>query len=341
MRYPSLVWNNPALISWDIYDAQGNPVIGATVTVTLYINRSPDTPDTIPGTPVSPAWTNLLMTDQLDGNYTVEVAAANIPAIGSNYILVFDAVVSGAKFGHWEAQTAVVVTAPLTPNLAELEDLKNYLGIALTDTSEDANLSRWIQSVSADFLNRIKRPGLLPAMDYTEYILLTNWKVEDREKDIFLKNWPVNRIDSVTVNEIVVPPYDFTDPTTLGWFFDPTLPDEERQYITLKGLVWPVFQSWFTPRRPIYRPAPLRIQIIYNGGYTSVPYDIEEAIIVWVAFKKGLSELQANDQTEQMVRLGQYEQNNMIAAATIRTSSMDMPESVKSVISVYERPIVP
>ena len=53
MRYPSLVWNNPAFISWDIYDAQGNPVIGATVTVTLYINRSPDTPDTIPGEPVA------------------------------------------------------------------------------------------------------------------------------------------------------------------------------------------------------------------------------------------------------------------------------------------------
>jgi hypothetical protein len=341
MRYPSLVWNNPAFISWDIYDAQGNPVIGAIVTVTLYINRSPDTPDTIPGQPVSPAWTNLVMTDQLDGNYTVEVAAANIPGIGTNYILVFDAVVSGAEVGHWEATTSIVVTAPRTPNLAELEDVKGYLGIALTDTSQDANLSRWIQSVSADFLNRIKRPGLLPPMDYTDYHLLTNWKVEDREKDVFLKNWPVNRIASVTINEYAVSPWDPTNPTQLGWFFDPTLPDEERQFLTLKGFIWPVFQSWFSPWRPIYRPAPMRMQISYNGGYSSVPYDIEEAIIVWVAFKKGLSELQANDQTEQMVRLGQYEQNNMIAAATIRTSSMDMPESVKSVISVYERPIVP
>jgi hypothetical protein len=341
MRYPPLVWNNPAFISWDVYDAKGNPVIGATVTVTLYINRSPDTPDTIPGQPVSPAWTNLMMTDQLDGNYTVEVAAANIPAIGINYILVFDAVVSGAEVGHWEAQTSVVVATPRTPSLAELENVKEYLGISLTDTSQDATLSRWIQSVSADFLNRIKRPGLLPPMDYTDYILMTNWKVEDREKDLFLKNWPVNRIASVTINEVVVPPYDFTDPTTLGWFFDPTLPDEERQYITLKGLVWPVFQSWFTPRRPIYRPAPMRIQIAYNGGYSSVPFDIEEAVIEWVAYKKGLSQLQSADQTEQWIQLGQYQQKNMIAESTLKLSGMDLPASVEAVIQVYERPVVP
>jgi hypothetical protein len=340
MRYEALPWNNPAVLSWNVYDSHGAPLAGATVTVTMYVDRSIDRPDLTPGTPV-PSITHLLMVDQGDGNYQIDIPASVIPAIGDNYVLVFDAVMSGATIGHWEATTSVVVDAPQIPDLAELDKVKDYLGIDPTDTSEDATLDRMIRSCSADFLNRIKRPGLLPPFDYTDNILMTNWKTEDREKDVFLKNWPVNRVTSVTINEEVLAPYDPTNPTQMGWFFDPTLPAEERQYITLLGYFWPVLQSWYTPYRSIYRPRPLRIQVAYNGGYNYVPYDIEEAITEWVAFKKGLRELQSHDQTDQLIHLGDYQQNNMIARSTIAMSNVDMPNSVVSVIKVYERPIVP
>jgi hypothetical protein len=81
--------------------------------------------------------------------------------------------------------------------------------------------------------------------------------------------------------------------------------------------------------------------VAYNAGYNYVPYDIEEAVIEWVAFKKGLRQLQEKDQTEEWVQLGQYQQHNSIAANAMKMSGLDMPESVATVIQVYERPIVP
>jgi hypothetical protein len=340
MRYPPLLWNNPGFISWDIVDNNGQPVIGATVTATLYVNRSSDTPDTIPGTPVS-TMQNMVLVDQGNGNYYLAVPADAIPAIGDNYVLVIDAVMSGAEIGHWEADTSVVRDAPRVPNLTELSNVKDYLQILPTDTSQDVTLQRWIQSCSADFLNRIKRPGLLPPVDYNEAFQLTNWKSEDREIPVFLKNWPVNRVTSVSVNDTAIPVWDPTNPSQMGYVFDPTLPDEERQSITLLGYFWPIIQSWYTPYRSSYRPRPLRIQVAYNAGYNYVPYDIEEAVIEWVAFKKGLRQLQEKDQTEEWVQLGQYQQHNSIAANAMKMSGLDMPESVATVIQVYERPIVP
>jgi hypothetical protein len=119
--------------------------------------------------------------------------------------------------------------------------------------------------------------------------------------------------------------------------FDATLSDEDRQLLTLRGLSRSYLGGLF--RDTGLRL--LRVQITYNGGYDDVPADVSQAIVEWVAYKKGLGELQAKDQSEQSVVLGQYQQRDVIALSTLKASEMDMPMSVEQVINTYQMPIVP
>ena len=340
MSYPPFIWNNPANIGWNIRDDMGLGVTGAVVTANLYRARDSEHPDTQPGSKVS-SMSDIVLDDEGNGFYNAEVPASAIPGIDDDYTLVVDATMSGATIGHWEESTAVLAKAQKIPDLCTLEEVKDYLGIKDDDTTQDVRLKRTITACSADFLNRIRRPGIVPTSDYSELVRVTNWQTEERLKDIFVNNWPINFVTSVTINDLVLPQYDPDRPDLLGWLFDLDLPDEERQYLTLRGLYWPIFETWLSPRRPIYRPAPMRVQVVYNAGYATVPADITEAIIEWVGYKKGLRELQMHDQTEQWVQLGQFQQNNMIATSTLKVSELDMPESVARVISVYERPVCP
>lgn len=225
-------------------------------------------------------------------------------------------------------------------DLCQLSDVKDWLQIDPGDSSQDARLSRLITATSADFLNRINRPGFAPAADYTELVEVMNWQTESRLENIFLSNYPVNSVASVTINEVTLAEFNPATPDVFGWEFDDTLPPEQRQTITLRGLFWSVFQSWFSPRHSIVRPEALRVQVEYNAGYAAAPADVAQAIIEWIAFKKGLSELQSTDQTTQWIQMGQYQQNSMIAGSTIKAQQMGMPQSVADVIAQYRRPVV-
>jgi hypothetical protein len=219
------------------------------------------------------------------------------------------------------------------PDLCVLADLKDWLQIDLTDVSQDARLQRLITAISADFVNRINRPGFMPDSDYTELIEVMNCQSESRFQEIFLSNWPVNSVTCVSLNDVDLPEFDSLAPEVLGWVFDDTRAPESRQSITLRGLHWPV------PRCSPYRPAPLRVKVSYTAGYDEVPADVAQAVIEWAAFKKGLAELQSADQSTQWVQMGQFQQNSSIATSSLKASAVDMPISVAQVISQYKRPV--
>jgi hypothetical protein len=225
-------------------------------------------------------------------------------------------------------------------DLCELSDVKDWLQIDPNDTSQDARLTRLITATSADFLNRINRPGFAGAEDYTELVEVMNWQTESRLEDVFLTNYPVNSVTSVTINEVTLPQFDSTQPDVFGWVLDDTLPPESRQKITLRGLFWPIFQSWFSPRHSIVRPDPVRVQVAYEAGYDEIPADVTQAVIEWIAFKKGLSQLQAADQTNEWVQMGQYQQHTPVAASSLKAMAVDMPASVEQVIAQYRRPVI-
>jgi hypothetical protein len=338
MSYPAFVYNNPATIAWAIVDANGDPVTGAAVTVTLWRDRSLDNPDTIPGTQV-PNMIDLVLAEGVAGFYSIDVPAVNVPQIGTNYVLVIQARVAGILIRNWEEDTSVNAVSDRNP-LCSIEAVKDHLNIDATDSTQDAQLNRVILATSANFLNMIRRPGFYPSRNRTTVIEVDNWQTESRMEDLFLPHYPINSVTSVTINELVLPELDPTTPDVLGWVFDPTQPDEDRQKLTLRGLYWPIFETWMSPRRPIYRPSPMRVTVVYNAGYTDVPADVEQAIVEWVAYKKGLRELQAMDQTTQWLQLGQFQQNTSIASSTLKASTIAMPTSVSDVISIYQRPVI-
>lgn len=334
----TFTWNNPATISWNVFDDNDQPVLGAVVKATLYGDRSEDRPDLTPGAPVG-AMNNLTLAEVGGGLYAVNVLASAIPAPG-DYVMVVDATLSAIPIGHWEEPASIVVPSAVRGRLCTLDDVKDWLGIDPTDTSQDSKLSRLITATSADFLNRINRPGFTPNSSYAEMVEVMNWQTESRLEDIFLSNWPITAVSQVTINDIVLAEFDPATPDVLGWVFDETLPAEARQKITLRGLFWPLFETWFTPRRSILRPAPMRVQVTYSGGYDDIPEDVSQAIIEWIGFKKGMAELQGASQTNQSIYLGAYRQDSMVANSSLKASTIDMPSSVAQVIAQYKRPVI-
>jgi len=316
MSYPPFLFANPATIAWEVRDKDEAPVVGAVVTATLWVNRSADDPVGQPGTKV-PNMHELALADQGDGTYTYDVPANVIPAIGSNYVLVIDATVSGVLIRHWEEETAVSSGRIMLCSLARA---KEWLGLSDSQNDEDKKLTRLITACSVSFMNAIRRPNFYKADDYDE----SSWIVNRRAGDVFVLNWPINSVTSVEVNGQTVPLLDPVVVNNTSYSLDLELAEEQRQMITLHGF-------W---------DSRVNVRVKYNGGYGSPPDDVQQAIAEWVAYKRGLAQLQAKDQTSQWVQLGQFQQNVSIATSTLKASEIDMPESVASCVSYYERPIV-
>lgn len=227
------------------------------------------------------------------------------------------------------------------PDLCLLADVKQWLGI--TDTNSDSLLSRLISAVSADFLNEIKRPELTPAADFTDTI----FRAEDlrahehmadgynyyrrARQEIWLRRYPVNSITSVTVNGNVIS--EVTDPTTdSGWWFDATRQPEDRQKVFLIGHWYPVFAIPWT-----WMP---NVVVGYNAGYATVPASIAQAVIEWVSFRRGQSQLQQLDQSAGGVKIGDYEQTSAASTLTAKILAMPLPDTVQRVIDQYRRPVI-
>jgi hypothetical protein len=324
-----LVANNPATIKWTVTDSTGAGVVGAQVKGTLYQGRDVFDPGNTPGSIIS-TMQNLVFADNGDGTYSVSLPSSSIPPCGENFTFVIDAILAATNIGHWDEPTQVLPSAQSYPYLTTVSDLKGWFQIDDSDTSMNSDLRRQIAATSTDFLLRIRRPGLVPAANYSELIELQNWVSASQFLDVFPKNYPINSVASVTLNETDVPLYDPATPEKLGWLFDATAFPEDRHKITLRGLFWPMTDVWMQP---------IRINVQYNGGYSVVPPDIAQAISEWCGYKKGLAQLQGQNQTAQSIYIGQYRQDMMVANSTFKAQTIDIPESVCKVIDLYTRPL--
>ena len=226
------------------------------------------------------------------------------------------------------------------PDLCLLADVKDWLNVDASDSSQDTMLSRLITSTSNDFLGRIRRPGFYPNAVHTETLDVSSPQNDTNMEDVFLKNYPVTAVTSVTINGTALPVYDDTNPALPGYFLDPNLDPEESDKITLMGFNPNMFGTWSTPYRSIYRPPSSRVIIAYLAGYATVPPEVGQAIIEWIGFKRGLAQLQAKDQSGQSLYIGSFRQDTMVAQNSRLASSMDMPESVSAVIELYQRSVI-
>lgn len=135
-----------------------------------------------------------------------------------------------------------------------LSDVKAYLGIAPTNTNDDAVLNRLITSASQfirSWLNRdIDQRSYTDTRDGTGHVKMT------------FPNYPITAVQSVQVGQIVIP--QSTGPTVPGWVFTPTA-IILRQYVFDKD-----YQN---------------VVVTYTAGYSPIPTDIAQATIEMVTFR--------------------------------------------------------
>jgi len=152
-------------------------------------------------------------------------------------------------------------------DLVSLADYKSYM--SLTSTANDAVLQRLITSISRAILTKINRPAILPTT-------FTEVRDGGGECRLFLDNFPVFEVSSLTVNGSNVPaspPWSSGGAAPAGYWLDPpdVQPPGKPQMVTLTGA------SRFTPG--------LRnVSITYRAGYetsetasvpTVAPYTID------------------------------------------------------------------
>lgn len=111
-------------------------------------------------------------------------------------------------------------------DLCQLADVKHWLTVQDSVTTEDSLLSRLISATSLDFLNAIRRVYLTPAASYTDQ------RFGNDTNEICVRRFPINSVASLTIGGNAIPA---SDGTTVGYYFFPTLDPEERYKIVLIG----------------------------------------------------------------------------------------------------------
>ncbi len=143
-------------------------------------------------------------------------------------------------------------------DLCTLQELKDFMGIAQTDTSKDAILTLYISGISQQIQKQIGRN--IFAKDYVERYKGTN------TAQLVLNNYPVNTVDMVEYvfeNEV----YRTLDDYEYGL-------NQEGGFLTkddgwlLEGYSLGYMSDKIDfPRR--------HIRVTYNAGYTDVPFELK------------------------------------------------------------------
>jgi hypothetical protein len=202
-------------------------------------------------------------------------------------------------------------------DLCTIEDVKAWLAIQPSATSEDAILRRLISATSSDFLRTIKRTEITPAADYTEQ------RFGDGKTHIFTYHWPINSVASVTIDSVSI---SLSADGLADGYWLPTEPDpEQKMKINLTGFCFTRnTRDWL---RSVLRASQPNVVLVYNAGYAAVPGDIAQAVIDWVAYRyKGRQ------------WIGQSSKH-MNAGENVSFQNVLMPESTKAVAEKYMAPL--
>lgn len=180
--------------------------------------------------------------------------------------------------------------------LCALADVKAYRGI--TDANSDAILTTLITNVSAlieTYCNRV-----FAQATYTE---TRNGGCGPK---LYLMNGPVTEVSSLSVNGQAVPPAP--DAISYGFVWDAS-----TVYIRPGGYPGEFYKGI------------QNVTVTYTAGYASVPPEVNQACVEWVAFKFAKrSRIDAKSET-----LGQQQ--------VIAFDTSDMPKGVKTALQPYVR----
>ena len=157
-------------------------------------------------------------------------------------------------------------------DLSTLANLKNWLPISSSTTSDDATLSRLLTASSMDFMRATKRPDLLQAT-YTEV------HQGDGSTRMITFHWPIIVITSLAVAGLTISAS--SDKIANGFYVDEDIDPERIWNVYLNG-------SAFTDGAAV--------AIVYEAGYVqpgtapsppqiALPEDIEQAVLDWCSYR--------------------------------------------------------
>lgn len=274
------------VLTWTLTDTQGNPINNATVSATLYANRSLQQPDSTPGTAVPPIDdTALTYVAASNGMYSATIPATLDPTDEqTQYVLVVDGSISGTPVYHTE-QIVAIQGASNNVDLTTLDQVKAWIpGLTPgTPSADDALLQFLITSWSQDFLIRTGLGDQVGDYDQSPFVQVCSFNETYDGKGgirLFLKNRPIIGVSVLYINGI--PIVQSTGPLAQGWVVDGT-----GKSISLRGsgnMNWSneYGQSW--QAGPYYAlNAGLRffkgvqnVNVQYTAGYASTPFDVVE-----------------------------------------------------------------
>lgn len=182
--------------------------------------------------------------------------------------------------------------------LTSLDNVKSYLNIPTLTITQDTTLERMINASSAKIETFLDRKIL--KRTFTEY---QDGRSSDR---ILVKEWPAEKPTELWIDSSS----QFTDITT-------QLPDSDFVLEDEIGVQLINGRGFGKGRR--------NIKVVYEAGYTTVPYDIEEACIMTVAFFYDLR----SDRRIGVSQKGKNSENT--------TFLDDLPAIVKGMINPYRR----
>ena len=257
--------------TWTLTDPTGAPITGATVNSTLYSGRQINNAANYPGTPDT-IFNNIPMPEApaLSGIYSAVIPITFNPsaslASAPGFVVVVTALSGVTPIGTWQTE-AVIIPAGNAIDLVMLNDVKNWLDIAETNTDDDALLQILITSFSRYVLNRVSRDSFNIAT-YTE--------VYDGNgaQQLFLRNYPINSVTSVQIGSYTVP--QSTSITSPGWFID-----MHKQSLVMRSygsgsyqqmVPYSIFPQFFYSGRG-------NIQVIYQAGHAFLPEDLYDAVM--------------------------------------------------------------
>ncbi len=141
--------------------------------------------------------------------------------------------------------------------LVDLGNIKSYLGIAETDTEFDTDLDHLIDAVSWYFNNETNRK--LKARDYA-----AEYYDGDGSDTLYVENYPINSITHLYID------------TERAYGAD----DEilAADYMIYKDMGKIIVED------TVFSKGNQSVKLEYNGGYATIPYDLENACKEMVAF---------------------------------------------------------
>jgi hypothetical protein len=205
-------------------------------------------------------------------------------------------------------------------DLCKLEDVKEWANAKTP--SVDELLGRLITATSRDFMTAVNRHDLTPVKTYIEVVTIDRRNPEGFSgfsnglssankpiASVGLRHWPIQKVTSITIDGTSIVA---SDGTADGFFYDENEEDESRNTLLLIG-------SGTAFNRSVLAT------VVYDAGYDSVPEDIEQAVIEWVAFRYSSRQW-----------IGQVAKHS-IQGEAVQYSQQDMPATTKAVIERYSR----